>query len=114
LLLGLGGSQGYVTYDDLMKAIPEAELNIEQLEDALAALIERGIEISDTELIEPVVAVMCGAARGEHIARKDRLPSGQERAGAETLRGLSRPNSAVRHRGRVRPRGSRLILWDAG
>jgi len=55
LLLGLGGSQGYVTYDDLMKAIPEAELNIEQLEDALAALIERGIEISDTELIEPVV-----------------------------------------------------------
>jgi RNA polymerase primary sigma factor len=54
LLLGLGGSQGYVTYDDLMKAIPEAELNIEQLEDALAALIERGIEISDTELIEPV------------------------------------------------------------
>ena len=57
MLLGLGGSQGYVTYDDLMKAIPEAELNIEQLEDALAALIERGIEISDTELVEPVVVV---------------------------------------------------------
>jgi RNA polymerase primary sigma factor len=49
-LLGLGGSQGYVTYDDVMEAIPEAELNIEQLEDALAALIERGIEISDTDL----------------------------------------------------------------
>ena len=57
MLLGLGGSQGYVTYDDLMKAIPEAELNIEQLEDALAALIERGIEISDTELVEPVIVV---------------------------------------------------------
>jgi len=55
LLLGLGGSQGYVTYDDVMKAIPEAELNIEQLEDALAALIERGIEISDAELAEPIV-----------------------------------------------------------
>jgi hypothetical protein len=49
-LIGLGDSQGYVTYDDVMEAIPEAELNIEQLEDALAALIERGIEISDTEL----------------------------------------------------------------
>jgi RNA polymerase primary sigma factor len=49
-LLGLGGSQGYVTYDDVMEAIPEAELNIDQLEDALAALIERGIEISDTDL----------------------------------------------------------------
>ena len=54
LLLKLGDSQGYVTYDDVMKAIPEAELNIEQLEDALAALIERGIEISDAELVEPI------------------------------------------------------------
>jgi RNA polymerase primary sigma factor len=52
-LLGLGRSQGYVTYDDVMEAIPEAELNIEQLEDALAALIEQGIEISDVELEEP-------------------------------------------------------------
>ncbi|MGD8462476.1 MAG: RNA polymerase sigma factor RpoD [Anaerolineae bacterium] len=53
-LLDLGGNQGYVTYDDVMEAIPEAELNIEQLEDALAALIEQGIEISDAELEEPV------------------------------------------------------------
>jgi RNA polymerase primary sigma factor len=52
-LIGLGDSQGYVTYDDVMEAIPEAELNIEQLEDALAALIERGIEISDTDLESP-------------------------------------------------------------
>lgn len=54
-LLGLGRSQGYVTYDDVMEAIPAAELNIEQLEDALAALIEQGIEISDVELEEPVM-----------------------------------------------------------
>jgi RNA polymerase primary sigma factor len=53
-LLGLGNTQGYVTYDDVMKAVPEAELNIEELEDALAALIERGIEISDADLVEPV------------------------------------------------------------
>ena len=53
-LLNLGRSQGYVTYDDVMEAVPEAELNIEQLEDALAALIEMGIEISDAELEEPV------------------------------------------------------------
>jgi RNA polymerase primary sigma factor len=54
-LLDLGRSQGYVTYDDVMEAIPEAELNIEQLEDALAALIEQGIEIRDVEVEEPVV-----------------------------------------------------------
>jgi RNA polymerase primary sigma factor len=54
-LVALGRGQGYVTYDDVMEAVPEAELNIEQLEDALATLIEMGIEISDTELEEPVV-----------------------------------------------------------
>ena len=56
-LIGLGDNQGYVTYDDVMEAIPEAELNIEQLEDALAALIERGIEISDTD-VEPSEATI--------------------------------------------------------
>jgi RNA polymerase primary sigma factor len=54
-LLTLGRTQGYVTYDDVMEAIPEAELNIEQLEDALATLIEMGVEISDAEFEEPVV-----------------------------------------------------------
>ncbi len=53
-LVALGRSQGYVTYDDVMEAVPEAELNIEQLEDALATLIEMGIEISDAELEGPV------------------------------------------------------------
>ncbi len=52
-LLNLGRSQGYITYDDVMQAIPEAELNIEQLEDALAALMEEGIEIGDGEVEEP-------------------------------------------------------------
>jgi len=53
-LLERGQGQGYVTYDDVMEAVPEAELNIEQLEDVLATLIEMGIEISDTELEESV------------------------------------------------------------
>jgi len=54
-LIDLGRSQGYVTYDDVMEAVPEAELNIDQLEDALATLIEMGVEISDTEIEEPMV-----------------------------------------------------------
>lgn len=53
-LLALGRQQGYITYDDLMEAIPEAELNLEQLEDALSVLIEQRIEISDLEGPEPV------------------------------------------------------------
>ncbi|MCL7455136.1 MAG: RNA polymerase sigma factor RpoD [Anaerolineae bacterium] len=51
-LIELGRAQGYVTYDDVMEAVPEAELRIEQLEDALATLIDMGIEISDTDLDE--------------------------------------------------------------
>jgi RNA polymerase primary sigma factor len=65
-LISLGDSQGYVTYDDVMEAIPEAELNIEQLEDALAALIERGIEISDAELEAPVA---------EQVSKKEEATS---------------------------------------
>jgi len=53
-LLALGRQQGYITYDDLMEAIPEAELNLEQLEDALSVLIEQGVEISDVEGPESV------------------------------------------------------------
>ncbi len=70
-LLGLGRSQGYITYDDVMEAIPEAELNIEQLEDALAALIEQGIEITDAELEEPIVEEEDGKARAVVSAPED-------------------------------------------
>jgi RNA polymerase primary sigma factor len=45
----LAREQGYVTYEDVMELIPEAETNIEQLDDALAFLLERGIEIGDAD-----------------------------------------------------------------
>lgn len=63
-LLDVGRSQGYVTYDDVMEAVPEAELNIEQLEDALATLIEMGIEISDTDLDDSEVKAESGKEAG--------------------------------------------------
>lgn len=63
-LLNVGRSQGYVTYDDVMEAVPEAELNIEQLEDALATLIEMGIEISDTDLDDSEVKAESGKEAG--------------------------------------------------
>jgi len=78
-LLELGRRQGYVTYDDVMEAVPEAELNIEQLEDALAALIDLSIEISDAELEEPIVeekakkqtATLVGAAEDVDLSAID-------------------------------------------
>lgn len=44
-LVTLGRSQGYVTYDDVLRFMPEAESNMEQVEDVFAALFEQGIEL---------------------------------------------------------------------
>jgi hypothetical protein len=58
-------------------------------------------------------AAMCGAARGESIARTCTCSNGRERVGAETLEGLLRPGySACRVSG-PRPSGDRMILRGA-
>ena len=44
-LLSLGKPRGYVTYDDVLRVMPEAENNMDQLEDIFAVLFEQGIEI---------------------------------------------------------------------
>ena len=44
-LVILGRDQGFVTYDDVLSAFPEAESNMEQLEDLFANLFEQGIEV---------------------------------------------------------------------
>jgi RNA polymerase primary sigma factor len=45
-LVMLGRDQGFVTYDDVLNAFPEAETNMEQLEDLFANLFEQGIEVA--------------------------------------------------------------------
>ncbi|MCS7221822.1 MAG: RNA polymerase sigma factor RpoD [Anaerolineae bacterium] len=44
-LLRLGRQQGYVTYDEVMEALPEAETDPEEVEEVFTALYESGIEI---------------------------------------------------------------------
>jgi RNA polymerase primary sigma factor len=48
-LLVKAAEQGFVTYDDILIAFPEAEENLEELEDILATLIETGIKIGVPE-----------------------------------------------------------------
>ena len=48
-LLKLGRPQGYVTYDDVLRVMPHAENNMDQLEDTFAALFEQGIEIGQAK-----------------------------------------------------------------
>ncbi len=52
-LLVLGRGQGYVSYDDVLQVVPEAESNMEQLEDLFASLFEQGIEIGQAREEEP-------------------------------------------------------------
>ena len=52
-LLLLGRTQGYVSYDDVLKVMPEAENNMEQLEDIFAALFEQGIDVGQAREEEP-------------------------------------------------------------
>jgi RNA polymerase primary sigma factor len=44
-LLTLGRDQGFVTYDDVLSAFPDAESNVEQLDDIFANLFEQGIDV---------------------------------------------------------------------
>ena len=44
-LLTLGRTQGFVSYDDVLGLVPEAENNMEQVEDIFASLFEHGIEV---------------------------------------------------------------------
>ena len=53
-LIELGRQKGYVTIDDILAFFPEAEQDVDQLEEAFAALISVGIPyIEDVITIEP-------------------------------------------------------------
>ncbi len=48
-LIELGREKGYVTYDDITQFIPDAERDIDQLEDVFAALLSAGITYFEDE-----------------------------------------------------------------
>ena len=53
-LLALGRKKSFVTIDDIIGIFPDAEQDVDQLEDAFAALISAGITyIDDVSLGEP-------------------------------------------------------------
>ncbi|MGH2582777.1 MAG: sigma-70 family RNA polymerase sigma factor [Anaerolineales bacterium] len=53
-LIELGRKQGYVTIDDILNFFPEAERDVDKLEEAFAALLSAGIAyVDDVESVEP-------------------------------------------------------------
>jgi RNA polymerase primary sigma factor len=48
-LLALGRAQGYVTFDDILSVFPEAEENLDQLEEIFSLLMSAGIPVGEPE-----------------------------------------------------------------
>src|SRR5512141_627992 len=48
-LLTVGRDKSYVTYDDILAAFPDAEKNLEQMEEVFAALSDAGVQVIATE-----------------------------------------------------------------
>jgi len=67
-LLALGQMQGYVTFDDILSVLPEAEDNIEQLEEIFALLMSADIPVGDPEDVLQE-AYLAAAQRIRHYSR---------------------------------------------
>lgn len=53
-LVDLGRKQGYLTIDDILNFFPEAERDVDKLEEAFAALLSAGIPyVDDPDMLEP-------------------------------------------------------------
>ena len=68
-LLTKAVEQGFVTYDDILTAFPEAEENLQELDDILATLIKTDIEIGRPEETKMQAAEISGVSdRADAIA----------------------------------------------
>lgn len=64
-VIELGRKQGYVTIDDILKIFPEAERDVDKLEEAFAALLSAGIAyVDDVDLVEPTDSDLVEEANG--------------------------------------------------
>ena len=51
-LVALGRERGYVTVDEILAAFPEAENDVDRLDEILAMLMEYGVELGEEPLAE--------------------------------------------------------------
>ena len=86
-LLTKAAEQGYVTYDDVLRAFPRAEDNLEELEAILADLIESGVEVTTSEdAPSGTPGEVGGVAGGAVTQAAGATPSTEQRVAFETIR----------------------------
>src|SRR5512137_142047 len=71
-LIELGRQKSFVTIDDILHFFPEAEQDVEQLEEAFAALLSAGVAfVEDTPTAEPPEDELATAEEAEAAAEPD-------------------------------------------
>ncbi|WP_291295676.1 RNA polymerase sigma factor RpoD [Elioraea sp.] len=64
-LIARGNERGYVTYDEVNAALPQGQVSSEQIEDTMAMLSERGINVVEAEETDDPEAAPAAKAEGE-------------------------------------------------
>lgn len=74
-LLEFGKKKGYVTYDDILRFFPEAEHDMDQLEEAYNALLHAGITYTDEQTVpeDPDEEELSGPLSDEDVVPPDDL-----------------------------------------
>ncbi|HLD93834.1 MAG TPA: sigma-70 family RNA polymerase sigma factor [Anaerolineales bacterium] len=74
-LIELGRKQGYVTIDDILNFFPDAERDVDKLEETFAALLSAGIPyVDDAEVVQPDDADLSGEDDLEEEEKEPRHP----------------------------------------
>lgn len=77
-LLALGRAQGYVTFDDILSVFPEAEENLDQLEEIFALLMSAGIPVGEPEELGLEVPEEIELEEEEELEREGTLAADEE------------------------------------
>jgi len=77
-LLALGRAQGYVTFDDILSVFPEAEENLDQLEEIFSLLMSAGIPVGEPEELGLEVPEEEELEEEEEIGREGALATDEE------------------------------------
>jgi RNA polymerase primary sigma factor len=77
-LLALGRAQGYVTFDDILSVFPEAEENLDQLEEIFSLLMNAGIPVGEPEELGLEIPEEEELEEEEEIGREGALSTDEE------------------------------------
>ena len=90
-LIELGRQKSYVTIDDILQFFPEAEQDVEQLEETFAALMSAGIPYVEDELVHEEPSDEELTLTDEEAAEAIKLLDGKEVGGRQIVVREARP-----------------------